>query len=284
MLLFASHLYSFPIQKDCLRAPSSFQDQVKTKRIVDANKATLVSSPIKVLIDQSELRHFIEEYLSKRYKYWGLPEDLASRIIQTLVDNVDDVEKARREVYAKVIDFDKDEQWSAAYKRYKDATKYISAYSQVEKFIKDLPPKSRILDIGAGNNAFGATMAENLPVVDVVGVDVMDYHEERNIQNLSYLRQYSPTKLPEEIVDDSVDVITINAVFHHVSSEFVDDLMKEIVRVLKPGGTVILIEDTYSLKLPIDDTSDQELTENFLELVKKHGPQFARNFFTFNDW
>ena len=250
----------------------------------NANFARLSVSPVKRLAQQPELMSFIEEYLSKRYIRWGLPENLAERILDTLTANYEDFEEARRRVYRDIIDFDTDDAWKVAYEVYKKDTKYDSAYDQIRAHVENLPQGALIVDLGAGNNVFGAVIAENLSAVEVVGVDIMDYHEDRGIPNLKYFKQTSPIEIPSQIKDASVDVLTMNAVLHHVSSELVPELMKEIMRVLKPGGRVILIEDTYSPKLPFLDNSDDDLNQRFLDLVGKHGDQFAKDFFAFNDW
>lgn len=239
---------------------------------------------VEPLIRDPELRDFIEEFLTKRYSRWGLPQDLAKRIISKLVDNVKDIDFARKKVYQDVIDFDNNEDWNQAYERYKTANKYDDTYDQIKEHIEGLLDGSLVVDLGAGNNVLGAVMAKRLPGIKIVGVDVLDYHEESDLPNLGYLKQSSPTQFPSEIQPNSVDVITMNAFFHHVSSELVDDLIEDIKRVLKPGGKIVLIEDTYSIDLNADSNSDADLNSKFVSLVKKHGSGFAKDFFAFNDW
>ncbi len=241
------------------------------------------TNPVAGLIKQPELRQFIIHYLTRRYVHWGLPDSLASKIVNTLVDNGDDLAKGREEVY-KITNFGSDPQWRNAYAKYQETIKYESAFEQIRKYLEGLKSDAVVVDLGAGNNVFGATMASQLRHVKVVGVDIMDYHESRAIPNLSYLKQPAPTKLPEEIKAHSVDVITVNAVLHHVDSDLLPGLLAEIRRVLKPDGKVIVIEDTYSEHLPLQGVTDEALTQGFLNLVHRYGPGFAKDFFTFNDW
>ncbi|MBU1043458.1 MAG: class I SAM-dependent methyltransferase [Candidatus Omnitrophica bacterium] len=237
---------------------------------------------LKLVSEQPQLREFIEKFLKKRYTHWGLSDNFASDIINILLTSAQDNLIAREQVdklRAKT-------NWDESYGKYQQALKYNATYEQIQPRFQGLAKGSVIMDVGTGKGALAFTIAENLEHVNVKGIEFPDKDgnmiQEYNRDNLEFKMQTSPMDFIYP--DDSVDIIVMNAVFHHIADEYIEDCIKEIHRVLKPGGKIILIEDTYSVELEFDKESDQELTEEFVGLVKKYGEQFAIDFFAFNDW
>jgi len=116
----------------------------------------------------------------------------------------------------------------------------------------------RILDIGCGNGPLTIAAAARNPQAKVMGVDMWgknwDYSMkvcEKNarlagVDKRVAFRQASAETLPYE--DGSFDIVLSNLVFHEVRG--VKDkrlLVKEALRVLKPGGTFIL-QDLFRLR------------------------------------
>lgn len=62
-------------------------------------------------------------------------------------------------------------------------------------------------------------------------------------------------------------------------------VLDDVRRILKPTGRVIVVEDTYSIKIPVEgDERYRQLTDEFLRLVDLYGDAFATKVFTVNDW
>ena len=241
----------------------------------------ITTNPIQPLLLNPDLADFIEQVLFKRYDSWGLPKDLAHRITNTLKSNWQDPKAAVKAVYESVIDFEADAQWNSAYSEYRESTKYTTTYSLIAPHVSTMHKGGVVVDVGCGNNALGKEIAANNMDLQVIGSDPYDYHEEYPLKNLQFRLQKDPYTLPFE--DHSVDLIILNAALHHVADP--DILLSEIYRVLKPGGRLILVEDTYSATLPPQGADvDTELTGKFLALVRKYGEAFARDYFAFNDW
>jgi ubiquinone/menaquinone biosynthesis C-methylase UbiE len=125
--------------------------------------------------------------------------------------------------------------------------KRYNSWDWIDNFINITPISSRILDIGCGN---GRNMKN--PNYDFYGVD--------NCSNFVELaKKVSPnvvlcemTKLP--FPDNYFDVIISIASFHHLSNnERRMECLKEIKRVLKPNGQILLsiwsINQSHNKKL-----------------------------------
>lgn len=108
-------------------------------------------------------------------------------------------------------------------------------YSQIKNTLK-LPKTPKYLDIGGKEGAitkeFGSII--NASSIDIVEVDKYDveginYHIVKSGENYT---------LPYE--DNSFDIITAFMVLHHVES--LDQMVKEITRVCKPNGVVVIFD------------------------------------------
>lgn len=97
-------------------------------------------------------------------------------------------------------------------------------------------PKS-FLDIGAGNGEITSALRSyyNIPKHSVFAID----HKlplSLDITCLTYLNDSIP------LSDNSIDVIILFSVLHHIPPNFRLNIIKEISRVLVPGGYIIIRE------------------------------------------
>ena len=103
--------------------------------IIEKPESPLLVNPLPLLKEVPDLESFVRRVLTKRYTSWGLPDDLANKIISKLIEHTDDYKLARDMVYQEVIDFSRDSRWQEAYGRYKIKSKYASTYSIVKPFL-----------------------------------------------------------------------------------------------------------------------------------------------------
>lgn len=104
---------------------------------------------------------------------------------------------------------------------------------------------------------------------DSHGIDIKQY---KNKYDFTF-KLYDGKTIP--YFNDSFDLITCFMVFHHVSSECIDDLLYEIHRILRPGGMLIIREHDVD---PLD-------TDNvFLLDVLHEYHDMALNPMTDNQW
>ena len=103
----------------------------------------------------------------------------------------------------------------------------------VAEALADLPPGSRILDVGCGHGKFTQAMTRAHPVV---GVDLAVAMLQRARAEGLEVYQADATALPFD--DDQFDAIVCAEMIQHLTS--LDALAAEFKRVLKPGGRVIV--------------------------------------------
>ncbi|RIV24997.1 class I SAM-dependent methyltransferase [Fibrisoma montanum] len=109
----------------------------------------------------------------------------------------------------------------------------------------DLKPTDVVADIGAGTGYFTFLMAPEVPQGKVLAVDIqpemIDYlnagKRKRNMSNVeAVLGTESNPKLPA----NSVDLVIMIDAYHEFS--YPREMMNTIVKALKPGGRVVLVE------------------------------------------
>jgi SAM-dependent methyltransferase len=122
-----------------------------------------------------------------------------------------------------------------------------------------LAKNSNILDIGSGNGVLAVKLALNNPESTILGVDYWGKNWEyskrvcdRNAQlaqvqdRVSY-QKGDAAKL--DFVDSSFDGLTSNLTFHEVQSvKDKREVVKEALRVLKPGGSFSFVDYFYESK------------------------------------
>jgi len=107
-------------------------------------------------------------------------------------------------------------------------------------------PGDRLLDVGCGPGYFARMLAEATgPDGSVAGVDaapeMVEYatRKARHLANCSF-QPGAAQSLP--FADGSFDVVTSSLVMHHVPQEERGRAVREMLRVLRPGGTLVLAD------------------------------------------
>ena len=103
--------------------------------------------------------------------------------------------------------------------------------------------KQEVLDIGCGDGATEIFMQQYFPLWHVTAIDVSEKSiaeaRAKKISN-SVFEVYNGTAIP--LPNNSVDIVFIAGVLHHVEFALHQVLIAEIVRVLKKGGRLYLFE------------------------------------------
>ncbi len=118
---------------------------------------------------------------------------------------------------------------------------YFSEYKILE--IKEEVEGKKILDFGCGDGNSAFFISKNISSYQYSGIDVSVKSIEkacsRNIPNCKF-QYYDGTNIPFE--DDTFDVVFAACVFHHIDEEKHLAALKEIFRVLKKNGKLIVFE------------------------------------------
>ncbi len=111
----------------------------------------------------------------------------------------------------------------------------------LQNYEADVP--LQVLDIGCGDGISEMYMRQLFSQWKVLGIDVSEKSiaeaTRKNIAGCSF-EVYDGTAIP--LQDESVDMIFIAGVLHHVAYELHQSLLKEMYRVLKKGGRLFLFE------------------------------------------
>ncbi len=113
-------------------------------------------------------------------------------------------------------------------------------------------PASRILDVGCGTGLLTAAIARDYPEAKVVGIDasksmIRVADKKRKSHNCTYQTALAE-KLP--FAPETFEIVTSALFFHHVHLQLKEICLKEIYRILKPGGRIVIADmDTPYTKL-----------------------------------
>lgn len=149
----------------------------------------------------------------------------------------------------------------------------VNKWDWVENFLNTLQPNSLVLDLGCGN---GRNM--NHHNIKFIGVDNCDkFVKICNEKGLNVLN-CNITKVNLE--SEKVDAIICIAVFHHLSTiEHRIAALKEMKRLVKPGGKILL--SVWSINQPQKTRKKFNNYGNNIVLWNSYGKIFERYYYIF---
>ena len=119
-----------------------------------------------------------------------------------------------------------------------------------------------LLDLGCGGGGFLAEIKDNWPMLPVTALDLSPAYLSRARNALGRWKHVDYVQKPAEatgLAVASFDVVTAVYLFHELPPKVRGEVAAEIARLLKPGGTLILV-DTIQYG---DETGFDILLENF---------------------
>lgn len=101
----------------------------------------------------------------------------------------------------------------------------------------------QLLDLGGGNMLTSIALLKLLPNIKIHGIDVIrDLNLPDSLPNNLQFSTYDGNALP--FASHAFDQALVCSTLHHTTDpEF---FMGELVRILKPGGTLVVVEEMYS--------------------------------------
>lgn len=113
-----------------------------------------------------------------------------------------------------------------------------------ERVDAELPQGGSVLDVGCGTGTFAIAFAASRPDAQVTGIDgdpeILARAQAKAGADAVEWSEGLAGELP--MADDSVDVVTMSLVLHHLLPAQKREALAEIGRVLKPGGSVHLAD------------------------------------------
>ncbi len=131
---------------------------------------------------------------------------------------------------------------SAGQPSWSSTTERIIERAWVLRHLSDVPPGAKIVDLGCSESTLGLELASN--GFDVVGIDVRNHPLTH--PNFKFIQQdICESKLPENTFDAAIALSTIEHIglgaYGDAKGEGLDRVaMKEVYRILKPGGVLLL--------------------------------------------
>jgi len=121
--------------------------------------------------------------------------------------------------------------------------------NEVKLMLGELPfDGARVLELGCGKAEKTRTLAESGRVKGIVALEVDRIQHARNLEapalpNVEF-RHGGAEAIPAE--DNSFDIVLMFKSLHHVPMAQMDQALREIARVLKPGGLAWISELVYA--------------------------------------
>ncbi|MDD2884059.1 MAG: class I SAM-dependent methyltransferase [Dechloromonas sp.] len=127
-----------------------------------------------------------------------------------------------------------------------------SLVNEVQLMLTELPlAGAMVLELGCGKAEKTRLLAERGGVQGIVALEVDQIQHQRNLQisdlpHVSF-RQGGAEAIP--LADASVDIVLMFKSLHHVPVEVMGQALREIARVLKPGGLAWISEPVFAGEL-----------------------------------
>jgi ubiquinone/menaquinone biosynthesis C-methylase UbiE len=106
-----------------------------------------------------------------------------------------------------------------------------------------------VVDVGAADNRLGECLLQSNPQCErVTGLDIRRDRALRTSDRLDFALQSSDTDLP--LPDASADVLVFRYSLHHMTPSAQQRLLHAARRVLRPGGEILVVEDSFDDRQP----------------------------------
>jgi ubiquinone/menaquinone biosynthesis C-methylase UbiE len=145
----------------------------------------------------------------------------------------------------------------------------------------------KMLEVAGGTGRFATFVRDNYPAADLTVSDLSPFYLQEAASNLADWQRLRGARTPCASVDlvqcaaellpfdtDSMDVVYSVYLFHEMPDDARDSALREMYRVLKPGGLLVMTDSAQWGDRPkIDDQFDLEA---FKDLNEPHYPSYLQ--------
>lgn len=162
-------------------------------------------------------------------------------------------------IYTHLFKKDDESFWfNKMYLNYKKNIRPKMEFSEINSYLQG----KKILDFGSGPTCFALELKKH--GYKIQAVDILDYRFPET-KDVPFMKLQSPAILNS--IDKSIDTIVVKAVLHHINSNYLIPVLKELRRV---GKRLIIEESVFGIKKEEKDVKElikkQPLFEQFLSL------------------
>jgi SAM-dependent methyltransferase len=144
-----------------------------------------------------------------------------------------------------------------------------------------LPGEATVLELGCGSGWLAGLLSRRDDVARVIAWDASERLLSEVVPAMVQLVEGDPAKIdrvcgrfaPLVLDDASVDAVVMSSAFHHADDA--DALLAEISRVLRPGGCLVLLNETPLHLLAVVSLATRLLAGMARILVRARGRPFA---------
>ena len=158
---------------------------------------------------------------------------------------------------------------------------------KVDWLLRNLSPTGRLLDFGCGTGIFLRTLRRSGAPLELFGCDISAGMVDAaragwNAGAVPVLQAVAPGPLP--LADAQFDVVTSVCVLHHIEPAARLGAIRELIRVLKPGGRLVVFEHNpfnpatrwLVARAPIDANAQLLPAAGCARLLSLSGAEHAR--------
>lgn len=238
-----------------------------------ANLKREQSSVLKAL-SKKELRRNIKLRLSDYWKIADLPHELVASILNLLWENRGDEDCAIKEVRKKFPEMA--DMNSPYFKKLEEFRE-----TKVKNLARRLSPHivgEDMADVGGRADDLVSEILKLKPTIKKAYVtDIGSFSQRSQNEKITFLVQPSLARTPFPL--NSMDCIILSMVLHHIEIAEQVLIISHLNRVLRKGGRIILIEDTYPNKLLQKNLFDEDIIE-YLNFTREE----KMSILSFYDW
>ncbi len=242
-------------------------------------------NPLEALVKEPQLRALFERIYTQHYVVRSVPKgkEIVRNVLNTLTRNWQNQKIAAQQVYDH-YDFKNSVEWKAAEVNFVSLIRDLSFQISYPEILAQLHSGAVVFDLGTGQGVVAQFVASHRPDITVKGADIdPQYQDKFNMPNLQFLLMPNPNKIP--LADNSVDLVIVNFVLHHLESSILHNLLKEIHRISRPGAKVFIREPTFSMEKDINNPrTNIEVSKDFQNAVRQYGAELGRAYLAFSEW